>query len=108
MSQGNVATRPTRRTSRLLACGVVAGPLFIVVVVIQAVTRTGFDLGYHPLSLLSLGDLGWIQVINFVVTGMLFVACAVGLRRAPLAGRGRTWGPTLVGAFGVGLIVSGI
>jgi len=105
MSQGHAFATPT---NRLLACGVVAGPLFVLVVLIQAVTRAGFDLGYHPLSLLSLGDLGWVQVANFVVTGALFVACATGIRRVVRTGRGATWGPRLVGTLGVGLIISGV
>ena len=65
----------------MLACGVVAGPLFIVVGVLQMLTRDGFDPGRHPLSLLSLGDLGWIQIANFVIVGLLFIASAVGMRR---------------------------
>jgi Protein of unknown function (DUF998) len=68
-------------TVRLLACGAVAGPLFLAVLMIQAFTREGFDLSRHPLSLLSLGNLGWIQIANFVVTGALMVACATGMRR---------------------------
>ena len=51
---------PSKETARLLACGVLAGPLFLTVLMIQAFTREGFDLSRHPLSLLSLGDLGWI------------------------------------------------
>jgi hypothetical protein len=93
---------------RLLAGGVVAGPLFLAVWLVQALTRTGFDPTYHPLSLLSLGDLGWIQIANFVVTGILYVGCAIGLRRVLPTGRARTWGPRLVGAIGVGLILSGV
>jgi hypothetical membrane protein len=98
----------TRRTRALLACGVVAGPLFLVVALLQALTRDGFDLGRHPLSLLSLGELGWIQIANFVVAGLLSVAFAVGLRRVLHPGRGGTWGPLLVGAYGVGLIGGGV
>lgn len=49
---------PSTETARLLACGVVAGPLFLAVLMIQAFTREGFDLSRHPLSMLSLGDLG--------------------------------------------------
>jgi Protein of unknown function (DUF998) len=98
-------TRPTRA---LLACGVVAGPLFLAVALLQALTRDGFDLGRHPLSLLSLGELGWIQIANFVVAGLLSVAFAVGLRRVLHPGRGGTWGPLLVGAYGVGLIGGGV
>jgi hypothetical protein len=99
---------PTTQTTRLLACGIVADPLFIAVVLIQAFTRDGFDLSRHPLSLLSLGDLGWIQIANFVVTGALYVACAVGMRRVLRSGRWGTRGPRLVGGVGVGLIVAGI
>jgi len=94
-------------TRALLACGVVAGPLWIVVAGIQALTRDGFDLKHHAVSLLSNGDLGWIQITSFVVAGLLVVACAVGMRRALHGGRGGTWGPLLVGAYGVGLIAAG-
>src|SRR4030095_3282933 len=82
-------------------------PLFLALWALQAFTRDGFDPGRHPISLLSLGDLGWIQIANFVVTGALFVACAVGLRRVLHHGRAGTWGPRLVGALGAGLIVAG-
>jgi hypothetical protein len=87
---------------------VVAGPLFIMVGFIQAFTRAGFVLSDHPLSLLSLGDLGWIQISNFVAAGLLFVASAVGMRRALQPGPGATWGPRLVGVFGVSLIAGGV
>ncbi|MGP3955842.1 DUF998 domain-containing protein [Nonomuraea sp. 3N208] len=97
-----------RLTRALLACGAVAGPLFIVLVLIQDYTRPGFDPRRQPLSLLSLGDLGWIQIANFVITGLLYVASAVGMRRVLHPGRGRTWGPLLIGAFGTGLITAGL
>jgi len=99
---------PTRQSTWLLAGGIVAGPLFLAVWLIQAFTREGFDLGRHPLSLLSLGELGWIQIANFVVTGVLYVACAVGMWRVLRPGPGGTWGPLLVGGFGIGLILAGI
>jgi Protein of unknown function (DUF998) len=102
------ADRRTAETRTLLACGVVAGPLFLAGSLVQAFTREGYDLGRHPISLLSLGDLGWLQVTNFVVTGALYVACAVGLRRALRPGSGGTWGPRLVGALGVGLVCAGL
>jgi hypothetical protein len=86
----------------------VAGPLFIVVALIQAFIRRGFDLGRHPISLLPLGDLGWIQIANFVISGLLAVGFAVAIRRVLHPGRAGTWGPVLVGAFGAGLITAGI
>jgi hypothetical membrane protein len=98
----------TPTTRALLAGGAVAGPLFIIVGLLQAVTRDGFDLRRHPLSLLSNGDLGWIQIANFVVTGLLFAAAAVGMRRVMHPGRGGTWGPLLVGVVGVGMVAAGV
>jgi hypothetical membrane protein len=98
----------TSTTRALLAGGVVAGPLFIVVGLLQAFTREGFDLRRHPLSLLSNGDLGWIQIANFVVAGLLFTAAAVGMRRVLHAGRGGTWGPLLIGVVGVGMVAAGV
>ena len=95
-------------TNRLLACGIVAAPLFLAVSLLQAFSRDGFDLSRHPISLLSLGDLGWLQIANFTVTGLLYLACAAGLRRVLYPGRAGTWAPLLVGANGVGLIVAGV
>jgi hypothetical membrane protein len=95
-------------TRRLLACGVTAGPLYVVLGVVQALTREGFDMQRHPLSLLSNGDLGWIQIANFIVSGVLVLAGALGVRRVLHGGRGGTWGPILLRAWGVGLIGSGI
>lgn len=97
-----------RLTRALLTCGAVAGPFFLGLVLLQDYTRPGFDPRKHPLSMLGLGELGWIQVATFVLTGLLFVACAAGIRRTLHPGRAGTWGPVLIGAFGVGLIGAGV
>jgi hypothetical protein len=96
-------TRPTTRT--LLAGGVIGGPLFIILVVVQELTREGFDPKRHALSQLSLGDLGWLQIATFIVTGLLFLGCAVGMRRALPDSR---WGPWLFGTFGAALVWGGV
>jgi Protein of unknown function (DUF998) len=99
----------TRELTRmLLACGVIAGPLYTLVGVIQLFIRPGFDIRRHALSLLSNGDLGWIQITNFLVTGLLVIAGALGMRQALRASRGGTWGPRLLGLYGVGLIGAGL
>lgn len=95
-------------TKSLLVAGGIAGPLFIVVPLIEMFTRPGFDITRHAISVLSLGDLGWIQIITFVITGVLTVACAVGMRRALHPGPGSAWGPLLIGAYGFGMIAAGV
>lgn len=95
-------------TRSLLVSGVLAAVLFPLVVLVQAFTREGFDLAVHPLSLLSLGELGWIQVTNFITSGILLVAFAVGLRRVLLSSPGGRWGPRLLGFYGVVLVAAGV
>jgi hypothetical protein len=95
-------------TGRLLWCGVAAGPLFLAAVLAQAFTRPGYDLGRHPVSLLALGDGGGVQVATFVVTGLLYVACAAGMRRVLRGGPAGTWGPLLVAGLGAGLVLAGV
>jgi hypothetical protein len=71
-------------------------------------TRTGFDLRRHPLSLLSNGDWGWIHSSMLVSTGVLTIAGAVGMRRALQNDSGKLAGSLLVGLYGLGLIGAGI
>ncbi|MBV8086848.1 MAG: DUF998 domain-containing protein [Chloroflexi bacterium] len=93
-------------TQRLLTCGVVAGPLYLAMGLGQALTRPGFDLRRHDLSLLANGSLGWIQIGTFLISGALVVAAAVGLGRA--LGAARTWGPLLIGLYGLGVALGGV
>lgn len=95
-------------TRTLLACGAIAASLYVVVGFGQVFLREGFDLRRHALSLLSNGDLGWIQIANFVISGALTVACAVGIRRALRGGPAGTWGPRLIGVYGAALIAAGV
>ncbi|MFE9200956.1 DUF998 domain-containing protein [Micromonospora sp. NPDC007230] len=92
----------------LLAGGVLAGPLWVAVALVQALTREGFDPRRHPVSVLSTGDLGWVQISNFVVAGLLCVGAALALRRIPHPGLGPVSGPWLIGQYGVGLVLAGI
>ncbi len=97
-----------RTAPRLLAGGILAGPVFLVTALIEGVTRAGFSFARNAISLLSLGSLGWIQDLNFMVTGLLAALCAVRIRRTLRGGPGGTWGPLLVGAFGVATVVAGV
>lgn len=98
----------TRITRFLLACGVAAAPVYLVLGLGQVLARDGFDVRRHAISHLSNGELGWIQIVNFLLSGALVVAGAVGVRRLLHPGRGGTWGPILLGGYGLGLIGAGI
>jgi hypothetical protein len=77
-----------------------AGPLWAAMSLAQVATRDGFDLMRHPLSLLSTGSLGWLQIANFVVAGALMVVGA-----GSLEGR---WAPRLTRVAGFGMIAAGL
>jgi len=98
-------TIPTRA---LLACGAVAGPLYVTVTMIQALTREGFDMKHHRFTLLTAGDLGWLHQANMVLVGALTVLLAVGVRQMLGTGRGSVWGPRLLALFGLAYVFGGL
>jgi len=83
-----------------LACGVLVGPLHVGVGLVQAFARDGFDPSRHSLSLLTTGSPGWIQVVNFVASGLLTLTATVGFRRATAPARTAA---LLISVSGVGL-----
>ena len=116
---GDLVCSPQDRvTKSLLGYGVIAGPVYVVASLTQALTRDGFALSRHEWSLLADGSHGWIQITNFIVTGLMVIAFAVGLRRAltpedgnVVAGIDRTgacWAPRLIAVYGLGLIAAGV
>jgi hypothetical protein len=102
-----IPARPPRRPNRLLLCGLLAGPLFVVTFLLEGAFRDGYDAMRHPVSSLSLGPTGWVQIVNFVVAGALTLAFAVGLRRSLKPAPGAAAGPVLIAVWGVGLMGAG-
>lgn len=102
-----VEASPKRYRSQLYL-GMAIAPLFYGVVTAQMLTKEGFDITRHPLSLLALGQTGWIQTLNFLITGVMAIAVATGLRRRLTEELAGTWGPILTATFGVGFIITGV
>ncbi|GAA4829740.1 hypothetical protein GCM10023201_16670 [Actinomycetospora corticicola] len=102
----DVATTPTTTTRRLLLAGAVSAPLWGAVALGQAALRSDFDFTVQPLSMLSTGSLGWLQITNFLVGGGLTVAGALGLGRS-LGSRAvaRWWGLSGAGFVAAGALV---
>src|SRR5262245_65175788 len=96
------------KNSMLLTSGMIAGPLFIIISLILAFTREGFNIVRHPASLLALGEFGWIQIANFILSGVLLIALAIGLRRAITTGVGSRWLPILLGLVAGAMIFGGV
>jgi Protein of unknown function (DUF998) len=98
----------TFRIRALLACGVVAGPLYVAMTIAQALTRDGFDLRQHRFSYLTTGDFGWVHQSNMLMVGVLTVLLAVGVRQSLRTAKGAVWGPRLLGMFGAAYIIGGL
>lgn len=89
---------------KLLTLGVVAPVAFVIVLLVEGATRAGYSAWRVYGSNLATGPGGWMQIANFLICGILVAAASVGLASSNPQTR---WGPRLVGAFGVSLIVAG-
>ncbi|WP_433727270.1 DUF998 domain-containing protein [Actinoplanes sp. CA-051413] len=92
----------------LLLCGLLAGPLFVGSFLLEGAFRDGYDPLRHPVSSLSLGPGGWVQIVAFLSAGVLTLVFAVGLRRSLRPGPGSAAGPLLIAVWGVGLLGAGV
>ncbi|HEX8730000.1 MAG TPA: DUF998 domain-containing protein [Ktedonobacterales bacterium] len=95
-------------TRILIACGAIGPVLFIVAFILEGATRPGYSAWHNFVSDLSESSLGWMQIANFLVCGALVFCFALGLRQVISSGKGVVWGPLLLGAFGLSLIVAGV
>ena len=92
-----------------IACGVVAGPVFVGGFTVLGARRGGgYDWRRHAVSSLAVGREGWGQRANFMVVGGLYCVAARGLARGSSRVVGPAVVPALVFAAGVGLIGSGL
>jgi len=99
----------TDRLSRLLITGGVVGPvLFLVVFLLEGATRPGYTAVRQQVSYLSLGAGGWVQVLNFLLCGLLISGFACGMWRVLRPGRSALWGALLLGVCGLALIMAGL
>lgn len=94
-------------TRMLLKCGLVAGPLYLLIFAMQIFLRPEFHFTREP-SLLSIGPLGWIQIGNEILGGLLVIAGAQGMRRVVRRSKSDFWGPLLLQVFGFCQIGVGI
>jgi hypothetical membrane protein len=105
---GFVSTLPRMNRDRaLLACGVVGPLIFVITFLVEGAFRAGYSPLRHPVSSLSLGPYGWLQAANFIVSGLLVLAFAIGLWPAVRRFGAGFWTPVLVGLVGLGLLGAG-
>ena len=88
--------------------GAVGPALFVATFTIEGWLRPG----YHPVGMfiseLSLGPRGFIQILNFVVLGLLTFAFAGGVAAEFHEGRASRTGPILLAMIGISFVASGV
>lgn len=94
-------------TRQLAWAGIVGPTLFVTVFMIEGWLRPGFEPLKMYVSELSLGPRGWIQIANFVVFGLLFLAFTRGLAIEFRSGKASRGGIILLTILAVGFLLSG-
>jgi hypothetical membrane protein len=91
----------------LAVAGIVAPIVFTLLVILQGLLQPEYSHLVLPISALAVLPLGWIQNLNFYLTGALMAAYAVGLHAGIRRRRRSVVGPALLMISGIGLIVAG-
>ncbi|SDL26310.1 Protein of unknown function [Arthrobacter sp. ov407] len=88
--------------------GMVGSVLFVSVFTVYGWLCPGYSPTRMFVSELSLGPYGWVQMLNFVLTGALVLVFGRGLAAHFSTGAASRAGPVLVQCMGVSLMVSGV
>lgn len=87
--------------------GMIGPALFVLVFTGEGFLRPGYDALSTFISALSLGPRGWIQILNFLVVGVLLLLFARGVRAEFPNGKASKAGPIFLVLIGLGLLLSG-
>lgn len=104
-----ISVVPGSRAHRwLLAAGLAGSVLFNATFLLDGTLRPGYDWLAQPMSALSLGPAGWVQITNFIIFGALTCCSAPGWRATLAPGAGAVWYPRLKVVAGLMLITAGV
>lgn len=87
--------------------GMIGAVLFVSVFTVSGWLYPGYSPAQMFVSELSLGPHGWVQIINFVLTGALMLVFGLGLAAHFSIGAASRAGPALIQGIGVSLMASG-
>jgi len=97
-----------RELDRFAAAGMLAPVLFVVVFTFEGALRAGYDPMGMYVSELALGERGWIQIVSFLLTGILIFVFGHGLRKCDKDTVPSKAGPVALQIIGGGFAVSGL
>jgi len=88
--------------------GMIGPALFVATFTLEGWLRRGYESLGMFVSELALGPRGWIQGVNFLVFGVLFLGFTRGVAAEFQAGKASRIGPILLAIIGISLFASGI
>ena len=91
-----------------LFAGAVGPPLFVLVFLVDGLVHPAYNAVTDFVSELSRGELGWLQILNFVVFGAAMIVFAAGIRWGTRRAAGSVAGPPLFALIGASLVAAGI
>ena len=78
----NEKINQTMKWQRFYAlCGIIAPLLFTIMVIIESLLRPGYSQIYSTVSDLGLGHLAILQIINFIIFGLLSISFTIGFSK---------------------------
>jgi hypothetical membrane protein len=92
----------------LALAGIIGPVVFTTLVVVQGFLLPDYSHVRLPISALAAWPTGWIQILNFCVSGALIVAFAFGLHMGVQPTQRGAMGVALLVASGVGIIACGV
>jgi hypothetical protein len=87
--------------------GMIGPVLFVAVFTLEGWLRPGYNPFSMYVSELSLGPRGWVQIVNFVILGVLLLVFARAAAAAFPEGKASGAGPVLLTIIAVSYLVSG-
>jgi hypothetical protein len=102
-----MATAKSDTTSVAARAGMIGPILFVTIFTLEGWLRPGYEARRMFVSALALGPRGWIQDVNFVVFGALFLVFTRGVAAEFHDGKASRIGPILFTIIGISLLVSG-
>ncbi len=87
--------------------GILAPILFVVIFTVEGFLRSGYSALSMYISALSLGSRGWIQIVNFILFGLLLLVFARGIASSFPAGESPRAGIVLLMIIAALILLSG-
>jgi hypothetical membrane protein len=96
------------RVTAVASAGIVGPVLFTVLVIVQGLLQPDYSHLAMPISALAAWPYGWIQNLNFYMSGALMTAFAIGLQAELRSRGGGRLDAALLIVSGIGIVLAGL